>query len=212
MLDGSDHQLAAPKPGKPQGRLSWRSQAGLGEEELVPHLDAIVIHCRQPAALAGFYAEVLGLPVAPADVAAIEAGTLAPDESVLLGSRDALHVWLTPVRALEPVPGRVHLDVRLDVDSDLDPLIASARRANGRIRRAAGPCSRTQRETSSAQSIRPPDARQTDDAPNRRRAKPTTRQTDDAPSGQAVTRARVQPVLVTERHPVPGPTARCLSG
>jgi catechol-2,3-dioxygenase len=117
MLDGSDHQLAAPKPWKPQGRLSWRSQAGLGEEELVPHLDAIVIHCRQPAALAGFYAEVLGLPVAPADVAAIEAGTLAPDESVL-------HAWLTPVRALEPVPGRVHLDVRLDVDSDLDRLIA----------------------------------------------------------------------------------------
>jgi catechol-2,3-dioxygenase len=90
----------------------------------VPHLDAIVIHCRQPAALAGFYAKVLGLPVAPADVAAIEAGTLGPDESVLLGSRDALHVWLTPVRALEPVPGRVHLDVRLDVDGDLDRLIA----------------------------------------------------------------------------------------
>lgn len=101
-----------------------RSQAGLCEEELVPHLDAIVIHCRQPAALAGFYAEVLGLPVAPADVAAIEAGTLGPDESVLLGSRDALHVWLTPVRALEPVPGRVHLDVRLDVAGDLDRLIA----------------------------------------------------------------------------------------
>ena len=91
---------------------------------MVPHLDAIVIHCRQPAALAGFYAEVLGLPVAPADAAAIEAGTLGPDESVLLGSRDALHVWLTPVRALEPVPGRVHLDVRLDVDGDLDRLIA----------------------------------------------------------------------------------------
>ena len=81
----------------------------------MPHLDAVVIHCRQPAALAGFYAEVLGLPVAPADAAAIEAGTLGPDESVLLGSRDALHVWLTPVRAIEPVPGRVHLDVRLDV-------------------------------------------------------------------------------------------------
>jgi Glyoxalase-like domain len=46
----------------------------------VPHLDAIVIHCRQPAALAGFYAEVLGLPAAPADVAAIGAGTLGPDQ------------------------------------------------------------------------------------------------------------------------------------
>jgi catechol-2,3-dioxygenase len=90
----------------------------------VPHLDAIVIHCRQPAALASFYAELLGLPVAPADADAIEAGTLGPDESVLLGSRDGLHVWLSPVRALEPVPGRVHLDVRLDVDGDLDRLIA----------------------------------------------------------------------------------------
>ena len=90
----------------------------------MPYLDAIVIHCRQPAALAGFWSELLGLPVTPADAAAIEAGTLGQDESVLLGSRDALHVWLTPVRTLEPAPGRVHLDVRLDVDADLDRLIA----------------------------------------------------------------------------------------
>lgn len=90
----------------------------------MPHLDAIVIHCRQPAALADFYAEVLSLPVAPADAAAIEAGSLGSDEPVLLGSRDALHVWLTPVRGLEPVPGRVHLDVRLDGAGDLDRLIA----------------------------------------------------------------------------------------
>jgi hypothetical protein len=89
----------------------------------MPHLDALVIHCQQPAALAGFYAELLGLPVAVADVAAIEAGTLGEDESVLLGSRDALHVWLTPVRDLEPAGGRIHLDVRLDAASDVDRLI-----------------------------------------------------------------------------------------
>ena len=89
----------------------------------MPHLDAIVIHCLQPAALAGFYAELLGLPVAAADVAAIETGTLGEDESVLLGSRDAVHVWLTPVRELEPAPGRIHLDVRLDAIGDLDRLI-----------------------------------------------------------------------------------------
>ena len=89
----------------------------------MPHLDAIVIHCQQPAALAGFYAELLGLPVAAADVAAIEAGTLGEDESVLVGSRDAPHVWLTPVRGLEPAPGRIHLDVRLDAVGDLDRLI-----------------------------------------------------------------------------------------
>ena len=107
------------RAGYPGGQPSGRR-----EEEMVPHLDAIVIHCRQPAALAGFYAELLGLAIAPADVAAIEAGTLGPDESVLLGSRDALHVWLSPVGAPEPVPGRVHLDVRLDVAGDLDRLIA----------------------------------------------------------------------------------------
>jgi hypothetical protein len=89
----------------------------------MPHLDAIVIHCRQPAALAGFYAELLGLPVAPADAAAMVAGTLGDDESVLLGSRDALHVWLTPVRELEAVPGRIHLDVGLEAAGDLDRLI-----------------------------------------------------------------------------------------
>ena len=90
----------------------------------MPHLEAVVIHCRQPAAIADFYAEVLGLPVAPADAAAIKAGTLGDDESVLLGFRDSLHVWLTPVREVEPVPGRIHLDVRLDTVGDLDRLIA----------------------------------------------------------------------------------------
>jgi catechol-2,3-dioxygenase len=90
----------------------------------MPHLEAIIIHCQNPEALARFYAEVLGLPVSPDDDAAIAAGTLGEDESVLLGSRDDLHVWLTPVRDLEPTPGRVHLDVRLDAASDLSRLIA----------------------------------------------------------------------------------------
>jgi catechol-2,3-dioxygenase len=90
----------------------------------VPHLEAIVIHCQDPGALARFYAEILGLPVSSDDEAAIAAGTLGEDESVLLGSRDALHVWLTPVRDLEPAPGRIHLDVRLDAARDLGRLIA----------------------------------------------------------------------------------------
>ncbi len=47
----------------------------------MPHLEAIVIHCSQPAALARFYAEVLGLPVDPGDAAAIATGTLGEDES-----------------------------------------------------------------------------------------------------------------------------------
>jgi hypothetical protein len=56
-------------------------------------------------------------------MAAIEAGTLGPDEPVLLGSRAPCTCGSPPVRALEPMPGRVHVDVRLDVAGDLDRLI-----------------------------------------------------------------------------------------
>jgi hypothetical protein len=52
----------------------------------VPRLEAIVINCREPATLASFYAGLLGLAVSPGDAAAITAGTLGEDESVLLGS------------------------------------------------------------------------------------------------------------------------------
>lgn len=90
----------------------------------MPHLEAIVINCRTPASLAPFYARLLGLPVDPADAAAIAAGTLGEDEPVLLGARDALHIWLTPVQDLQPAPGRIHLDVRLDAPADLDTLTA----------------------------------------------------------------------------------------
>lgn len=89
----------------------------------MPQLEVIVNHCRQPATLARFYAEALGLPVSPDDDAAITAGTLGQDESVLLGPRDDLHVWLTPARELEPAPSRIHLDVRLDAASDLGVLL-----------------------------------------------------------------------------------------
>ena len=87
-------------------------------------MEAIVIHCRQPAALAKFYSAALGLPIDPQDVAAIAAGTLGEAESVLLGRRDSLHVWLSPVSDLEPAPGRIHVDVRLDAPGDLERLIA----------------------------------------------------------------------------------------
>ena len=90
----------------------------------MPRLEAVVINCREPAVLAPFYGELLGLPVDPDDEAAIAAGTLGSDESVLLGTRDALHVWLAPVRELQPAPGRIHLDVRLDGAGDLERVIA----------------------------------------------------------------------------------------
>lgn len=60
-----------------------------GEEEPVPRLEAIVINCREPATLASFHAELLGLAISPEDAAAIMAGTLGKDESVLLGAETA---------------------------------------------------------------------------------------------------------------------------
>ncbi len=50
------------------------------EEGVVPRLEAIVINCRQPAALALFYSQLLGMPGDPGDAAAIAAGTLGADE------------------------------------------------------------------------------------------------------------------------------------
>lgn len=94
------------------------------KEKPLSHLDAVVIHCRRPGELAPFYAELLGLPIDPQDDASIQAGTLGERESVLLGRREALHVWLTPVPDLEPAPGRIHLDVRLDSPEEPARLIA----------------------------------------------------------------------------------------
>jgi hypothetical protein len=88
----------------------------------VPHLDAITIHCQRPSELARFWSELLDLPIDPYDARAIEQGTLGETEAVLLGRRDALHVWVSPAEELAPSGGRVHLDVALDRPSDLDRL------------------------------------------------------------------------------------------
>ncbi|HEX3005803.1 MAG TPA: VOC family protein [Angustibacter sp.] len=90
----------------------------------MPHLEAITIHSRRPAALAGFWSAVLDLPIDPQDALAIEHGTLGASESVLLGRRDSAHVWIAAAQELAPARGRVHLDVRLDDAADLDRLIS----------------------------------------------------------------------------------------
>jgi hypothetical protein len=95
-----------------------RNEAGM------PHLEAVTIHSRRPSELAPFWSALLGLPIDPADAVAIERDTLAESESVLLGRRDALHVWVSPAEVLSPPGGRVHLDVRLDGPTDLDRLSA----------------------------------------------------------------------------------------
>ncbi|MFC7492891.1 MULTISPECIES: VOC family protein [unclassified Nocardioides] len=90
----------------------------------MPHLEAITIHARRPAELATFWSAALGLPVDPDDERAIAAGTLEPDESVLLGRRDALHVWISPADELAPVGGRLHLDIQLTAPEDAERLVA----------------------------------------------------------------------------------------
>ena len=105
-------------------------------------IGSVVINCREPATRS-FYAGLLGLAVNPGDAAAITAGTLGEDESVLLGSETAC-MWLTPIPDPQPVPGRVPLDVRSRCE-DLGQLIAwrdlavgrSARTLDG-IRRPGG--------------------------------------------------------------------------
>lgn len=90
----------------------------------MPHLDAVVIHSRRPDELAPFWSALLGLPIDPADASAIARGTLGASESVLLGRRDGLHVWVSPAQELAPAGGRVHLDVWLDEPADRDRLVA----------------------------------------------------------------------------------------
>lgn len=88
----------------------------------MPHLEAITIHSRRPTVLAAFWSAALDLPVDPQDALAIERGTLGEGESVLLGRRDGLHVWISPAEELTAPAGRVHLDVRLADVADLDRL------------------------------------------------------------------------------------------
>ncbi len=88
----------------------------------MPHLDAITIHSRRPSELARFWSELLDLPIDPSDARAIDQGTLGETEAVLLGRRDALHVWVSPAEELAPAGGRVHLDVVLDGPADLERL------------------------------------------------------------------------------------------
>lgn len=74
------------------------------------HMLSIVIHCRDPYVLARFWSLVTGLPVFPEDAKSRETRSLAADESVLLGNREELHVWITPAVVLLE-PGRIHLDI-----------------------------------------------------------------------------------------------------
>ena len=85
----------------------------------MPHLDAITVHSRRPSELARFWSELLDLPIDASDARAIAQGTLGETEAVLLGSRDALHVWVSPVDDLPPPGGRVHLEIALDGPADL---------------------------------------------------------------------------------------------
>jgi hypothetical protein len=86
----------------------------------VVNIHSVVIYCRDPYVMGPFWSVVTGLPIFDEDKAAIEARSLAPDESVLLGRKDdgTLHVWIAQAQELLPV-GRIHLDVRGDREAIL---------------------------------------------------------------------------------------------
>jgi hypothetical protein len=90
----------------------------------VSKLEAVVVHCADPVALATFYASLLGLQVDPSDLASIDAGKLGSDEAVLLGSRDQLHVWFVPTAAPRGQDAAIHFDVRLEGPRERDELVA----------------------------------------------------------------------------------------
>ena len=85
----------------------------------MPHLEAVTIHSRHPAALARFWSAGSTARPSTADAAASDQGTLPPSEAVLLGSRDGLHVWVSPADDLAAPGGRVHLDIRFDTAAEL---------------------------------------------------------------------------------------------
>ncbi|MGZ4589623.1 MAG: VOC family protein [Actinomycetes bacterium] len=74
-------------------------------------LRSIVIFCRDPYAMAPFWALALGLTPVAEDAAKLADRTLDTGESVLLRG-DGPDVWVTPVQRLDPAGNRLHLDVR----------------------------------------------------------------------------------------------------
>jgi hypothetical protein len=74
--------------------------------------------------MARFWSAALGMPPVPDDARHDADGTLPPNESVELSDGVRPSVWLTPAADLAPARGRVHLDLRLADDGDLDRLLA----------------------------------------------------------------------------------------
>jgi hypothetical protein len=60
----------------------------------------------------------------PEDAAALEARSLASDESVLLRRSGHPDVWVSPVGHLDPPGNRLHLDLAVTGD-DVDRLLAA---------------------------------------------------------------------------------------
>ena len=89
----------------------------------MPHLRSIVIHCRDPYVMGPFWSLVTGLPIHPEDAEAIRTRGLAADESVLLGDRSEMQVWITPAEELRE-PGRVHVDITAD-EADVAAIVAA---------------------------------------------------------------------------------------
>ena len=96
----------------------------------IPRLRSIVFDCARPAALARFWADVLGYTVRPYDEAALarlrEAGIEDCEEDpsvVILPPDEGPTIWFNRVPEPKGTKNRVHLDINLERPEQLDRLI-----------------------------------------------------------------------------------------
>lgn len=86
-------------------------------------LAALTLYAHEPATLATFWSAVLDLSMDPDDKKAIAAGTLAPNEAVLLGPRHDFHIWISPADKMPPAHGRIHFEVQLGGSTNAELLL-----------------------------------------------------------------------------------------
>jgi hypothetical protein len=96
----------------------------------IHRLRSIVFDCARPAALARFWADVLGYTVRPYDEAARArlraAGIENPEEDpsvVILPPEDGPTIWFNRVPEPKSTKNRVHLDINLERLEQLDHLV-----------------------------------------------------------------------------------------
>ena len=114
------------------GRGSNGAQRAAWQDLVVAALADIVIDCRHPASLAGFWAEVLDdYEIAPYDdneiarLAALGITSVEDDPTVLVEAAAGPRLWFKAVPESKTVKNRLHLDLRAnDRRSEVQRLVA----------------------------------------------------------------------------------------